>query len=108
MTLQELETQLLSLTLSEKATDIQLLSRSLDENWRGIIKTPNVCGGDACIEKTRIPVWVLVQAYHLSIPEAQLLQDYPTLTARDLANAWVYAQVYPEEIAAAIHDNETA
>ncbi|NEP91259.1 MAG: DUF433 domain-containing protein [Okeania sp. SIO2C2] len=27
---------------------------------QGINKTPNVCGGDACVGNTRIPVWSLV------------------------------------------------
>jgi uncharacterized protein (DUF433 family) len=34
------------------------------------------------------------------------LNDYPTLTATDLANAWVYAEVYGEEIAHEISENE--
>ncbi|MHC5725946.1 MAG: DUF433 domain-containing protein [Nostoc sp.] len=38
--------------------------------------------------------------------EAQLLKDYPTLSATDLTNAWVYATVHPEEIATAIKENE--
>ncbi|NEP23540.1 MAG: DUF433 domain-containing protein, partial [Moorea sp. SIO3I6] len=55
---------------------------------------------------TRIPVWVLVNARNLGISESQLLYDYPTLTAIDLANAWIYAQVNPEEVATAIQENE--
>ncbi|MGL4375663.1 MAG: DUF433 domain-containing protein, partial [Microcoleaceae cyanobacterium] len=65
-----------------------------------------VCGGEACIENTRIPVWVLVNARNLGISETQLLYDYPTLSAADLANAWVYAEANPEEIATAIRENE--
>jgi uncharacterized protein (DUF433 family) len=34
-----------------------------------------------------------------------LLDDYPTLTATDLANAWIYAEVYGEEITAEIREN---
>ncbi|HLW67594.1 MAG TPA: DUF433 domain-containing protein [Gemmataceae bacterium] len=29
-----------------------------DASW--VRKTPGVCGGDACIRNTRIPVWLLV------------------------------------------------
>ncbi|HEY9618950.1 MAG TPA: DUF433 domain-containing protein [Crinalium sp.] len=108
MNIQELEAQLLSLTPSEKLEAIQILSHSLSQNWRGITKIPGVCGGDACIEGTRIPVWVLVQARDLGISESQLLSDYPTLSATDLANAWVYANANPDEIEAAIRDNEAA
>ncbi|KAM3102145.1 hypothetical protein ACKFKF_05010 [Phormidesmis sp. 146-12] len=44
MTLKELQAQLLSLSPSEKAEAIQILTRSLSSNWRGITKTPGVCG----------------------------------------------------------------
>ena len=64
--------------------------------------------GDACIALTRIPVWVLVNARNIGISEEQLLQDYPTLSVSDLANAWFYASMYPEEIALAIQENEEA
>ncbi|MEH1911345.1 DUF433 domain-containing protein [Nostoc sp.] len=106
MTLQRLEPELLALTPNEKAQAIQILAQSLGNPWRGIEKIPGVCGGDACITATRIPVWVLVNARNLGISEAQLLKDYPTLSATDLTNAWVYATVHPEEIATAIKENE--
>ena len=75
---------------------------------KGITKTPGVCGGSACIAGTRIAVWLLVEAQQLGISEAQLLQDYSHITAVDLVNAWSYAVAYPEEIAAAIRDNNEA
>ncbi|MDY6806043.1 MAG: DUF433 domain-containing protein [Cyanobacteriota bacterium] len=110
MTVQELESQLLALTPAEKAEAIEILSRSIDKSksWRFITKTPGVCGGDACIEGTRIPVWLLVNARRLGISEGQLLYDYPTLSATDLVNAWVYANAYPEEIETAILEQEEA
>jgi uncharacterized protein (DUF433 family) len=109
VTLEELEVQLLALTPREKAQVIQLLAQSLENNtWRDIEKTPGICGGDARIGGTRIPVWVLVNARRLGISETELLKDYPTLSATDLANAWVYASAYAEEIEAAIQENEDA
>jgi uncharacterized protein (DUF433 family) len=108
MTLKELQAQLLSLTPSEKAEAIQILTRSLSSNWRGITKTPGVCGGDPCIEGTRIPVWVLVKARSLEISEMDLLKDYPIISATDLANAWVYADAHSDEIATTIRENEEA
>lgn len=108
MTLQKLEPELLALTPNEKAQAIQMLAQSLGNNWRGIEKTLGVCGGDACISGTRIPIWVLVNARNLGISEAQLLKDYPTLSATDLTNAWVYASIYSEEIETAIRENEEA
>jgi len=106
MTLKELEPKLLALNPTEKAQAIQLLVQSLTNTWQGIEKTPGVCGGDACIAKTRIPVWVLVNARRLGISEEQLLYDYPTLSAADLANAWAYAEAFPSEIEIVIAKNE--
>jgi uncharacterized protein (DUF433 family) len=94
MTRQEIEHQLLTLSLSDKAEMIQ-----------GLTKTPGVCGGEACIAGTRIAVWLLVEAQQIGISEAQLLQDYSHITAADLVNAWIYADAYPEEITMAIRAN---
>lgn len=106
MTLQNLEPQLLALTLKEKVQAMPILAHSLGNPWRGIEKTLGVCGGDAYIAFTRIPVWVLVNARNLGISDTKLLQDYPTLSATDLENAWFYAMVFSEEIATAIRENE--
>ncbi len=108
MTLQELETQLLSLTPIEKAQIIQTLMKTLGQGSRGITKTPDVCGGSACIANTRIPLWSIVEARSLGYSEADLLTSYPTLTATDLTQAWIYAEAHPEEIATAIQINEAA
>lgn len=108
MTLKKLEKQLLALTPAEKTQAIQLLVQSLSNTWQGIEKTPGVCGGDACIAGTRIPVWVLVEARRVGYTEADLLENYPTIAAADLVNAWAYADVYPEEIEQAIRENEAA
>jgi uncharacterized protein (DUF433 family) len=106
MTLKELEKQLLALTTDEKAQAIQLLFQSLSNTWQGIEKTPGVCGGDARIAKTRIPIWSLVNYRHLGANDLRILQDFPHLSAADLANAWAYADAHPEEIETAIARNE--
>jgi uncharacterized protein (DUF433 family) len=105
MTLKELESQILALTSTEKAQVIQLLSQNVGNARQGIEKTPNVCGGSACVVNTRIPVWILVEARQLGITEAELLQDYPHIGAADLVNAWAYAEAFPEEIEAEIQEN---
>jgi uncharacterized protein (DUF433 family) len=106
MTLKKLPPQLLALAPEEKAQARELLAQSLRKLGSGIEKTPGRCGGDACIRQTRIPVWVLVNACGLGISEAELLEDYATLRAADLANAWAYAEAYPDEIETAIPENE--
>jgi uncharacterized protein (DUF433 family) len=105
MTRQEIEHQLLTLSLSDKADIIQSLTKTLSMRGKGITKTPGVCGGEACIAGTRIAIWLLVEAQQIGISEAQLLQDYSYITAADLVNAWIYADAYPEEIAMAIRAN---
>ena len=50
-------------------------------------KTPGVCGGDARIAGKRIPIWQLVEARNLGVREAQILIDFPDLTARNLVDA---------------------
>ncbi len=106
MTLKELEKQLLALTPGEKTQAIQLLVQSLSNTWQGIEKTPGVCGGDARIAKTRLPIWSLVNYRILGASDLRILQDFPHLSAADLANAWAYAEAHPEEIEAAIARNE--
>ncbi|MEG4033921.1 DUF433 domain-containing protein [Microcoleus sp. w1-18aA5] len=108
MTLKELEKQLLALTPAEKTQAIQLLVQSLSNTWQGIEKTQGVCGGDARIAKTRIPIWSLVNYRILGASDVRILQDFPHLSAADLANAWAYAEAHPEEIEAAITRNEAA
>lgn len=106
MTLKELEPKLLALNPTEKAQAIQLLFQSLTNIWQGIEKTAGVCGGDARIAGTRIPIWSLIESRRLGITEAQLLDDYPHISAADLANAWAYANAHQDEIEQAIRKNE--
>jgi uncharacterized protein (DUF433 family) len=78
----------------------------LANTWPGIEKTPGVVGGAACIVRTRIPVWMLENYRRLGWREARLLENYPTLRAVDLVNAWAYADAHKEEIEEAIKENE--
>lgn len=102
MTLDQIQAAALALPPHEKAQLLQLLIASLNHTWVGIEKTPGVMGGDACIRQTRIPVWLLVSLRCQGATEAHLLEDYPSLTATDLTNAWLYASAYPTEIETAI------
>jgi uncharacterized protein (DUF433 family) len=106
--LQEIEKLLPTLTSAEKAQVLQWVARDLGEAFPGIESTPGVCGGEPCIVRTRIPVWVLVQARRLGTSEADLLRSYPMLRAEDLVQAWAYALAHREEIEQQILANETA
>ena len=73
-----------------------------------VTSATGVCGGDACIRNTRIPVWLIVQARLLGTSEADLLRAYPVLSLEDLASAWAYYLANREEIEEQIRDHETA
>lgn len=106
--IQEAEKLLLGMTRAEKAQLLQWVVRDLGDGFPGIESTAGVCGGEPCIVRTRIPVWVLVQARQAGMSESDLLRAYPTLRAEDLANAWAYSRVHAEEIERQIHENEEA
>jgi uncharacterized protein (DUF433 family) len=109
MTKLETAERLLSeMTRAEKAQILQWVVRDLGDAFPGIESRRDVCGGEACIVRTRIPVWLLVQARRLGSSESDLLQAYPTLRAEDLANAWAYARAHPDEIDQQIQENEAA
>ncbi|MGC1309637.1 MAG: DUF433 domain-containing protein [Phormidesmis sp.] len=108
MTLQQLQSQLLALSPPERAKAIQILATSISNHWTVIEKTPDVVGGDACIRQTRIPVWLLYSLRQQGATDAYLLEDYPTLTAADLAGAWLYADANRDEIELALQRQEAA
>ncbi len=106
--LQEVEHLLSTMTRAEKAQVLQWVVRDLGDAFPGIESSPDISGGEPCIVRTRIPVWVLVQARRLGASEADLLRSYPTLRAEDLANAWAYARLHGDEIEQQIAENEAA
>jgi uncharacterized protein (DUF433 family) len=108
MTIQELEIQLLALTAIDKAEAISILTQSLKNSGRRITKTPGVMGGDACIDRTRIPVWLLASYRNDGATDAFILDCYPHLSAADLVNVWAYAEAYPDEIDEAIRQQDDA
>lgn len=69
-----------------------------------IQKTPGICGGNARIRNTRIAVWTLVAFHQQGASEEELLRNYPTLTTKDLAAAWLYYKEHPGEIDQVIAD----
>jgi uncharacterized protein (DUF433 family) len=75
-------------------------------NITGIESTPDVCGGAACIQNTRIPVFILEGYRRLGLSDAEILQAYPTIGAGDLKNAWAYVRDHREQIDQEINENE--
>ena len=93
---------------AEKAKILQWVASDLGDAFPGIDSLPDVCGGEPCIVRTRIPVWTLVQARRLGTSEADLLKAYPVLNAEDLTEAWAYSRSHREEIDCQIVSNEQA
>lgn len=73
-----------------------------------VTKTPNLCGGRACIAGTRITVWGLVADRQNGLDEQAILAILPHITAEQLAAAFRYAEENADEIARdlAEHDGD--
>ncbi|MFN4253983.1 MAG: DUF433 domain-containing protein [Saprospiraceae bacterium] len=97
--------------LSDRDIDLllhKILVGNKATDFPGIEKTAGVCGGRACIIRTRIPVWSLVNWRHLGLSDAQLLEIYPSIRPQDLKNAWAYYETHRAEIDFDIRENEDA
>jgi uncharacterized protein (DUF433 family) len=82
------------------------LRQDLDDAFPGVESILSVCGGEPCIVRTRIPVWILEQARRLGASEEALLRSYPALRAEDLANAWAFVRSHCREIEEQIRENQ--
>jgi uncharacterized protein (DUF433 family) len=107
-TLREVERLLPSLSRGEKAQLLKWVAQELGDDFPGIDSRADVCGGEPCIVRTRIPVWILERARRDGVSEEALLHSYPSLRAQDLVNAWGYVRSHPLEIEQQIRDNESA
>jgi uncharacterized protein (DUF433 family) len=90
---------------SEIAQLVQTATRQIAVDFPGIEKTPNVCGGSACVIRTRIPVWSIVEYILMGIGKEKLLINFPILRAQDLAHIWAYYDANKAEIDAEIAEN---
>jgi uncharacterized protein (DUF433 family) len=106
--LSDFEKLLPLLSPGERAQILKWVVQELGDSFPGIDSRPEVCGGEPCIVRTRIPVWLLEQARRLGVSEQALLAAYPTLRAEDLVNAWAYVRSHTAEINAQISENEAA
>jgi uncharacterized protein (DUF433 family) len=106
--LSDFEKLLPTLSAGEKAQLLKWVVQELGDAFPGIDSCPEVCGGEACIVRTRIPVWLLENARRLGVTEQELLVAYPSLRAEDLVNVWAYARAHVTEIDEQIRENEAA
>lgn len=106
--LADIERILPELSRGEKAQVLKWVVKDLGDDFPGIDTQPNVCGGEPCIVRTRIPVWLLERSRRLGATERMLLESFPSLRAEDLSNAWAYVRSHMGEIDSQIRDNEAA
>ena len=108
MSIQNIEPQISRLSRAEKVELLQRLVQEVGNAWAGIEKTAGVSGGEACIVRTRIPVWTLENFRRLGWTEAAILENFPSLRAVDLVNAWAYADAHADDVEKAIRVNVEA
>ena len=107
--LREADKLLSVMTRAEKARLLQRVANDLaGDAFPGIESAPGASGGEPRVVRTRIPVWVLEQAWRLGATDADLLRSYPALGAEDLVNARAYARAHRDEIERQILETERA
>src|SRR5437660_1230923 len=75
------------------------------KSW--IEKTPGVCGGDACIRRTRHSVVGLMEWRKLGVSDEKLKTMFdPPLTQADLDVAWEYYDGHRQEIEQRLWENK--
>ncbi len=52
---------------------------------------PNVCGGQPCIQGTRLPIAVILDGLAEGLTPEGLMEHYPHLTQEDIRAAFAYA-----------------
>ena len=77
-------------------------------NWPRIESDPAICGGEARIVGTRIPVWVLVELRRQEANDAEIMANYPRLERADLEAAWKYERENAAEIAREIREHASS
>jgi uncharacterized protein (DUF433 family) len=102
--LQKAEALLPQMSFAEKAQLVQKVADSFSNEFPGIEKTSGVCGGVACVIRTRIPVRTIVSFKKMGLSD----HNYPSLRHQDLSNAWAYYLAYQDEIDLEIQENEAA
>jgi uncharacterized protein (DUF433 family) len=104
LSFQQIEAFIAQMSFDKKAQLFYQLAKDITP-LLGVEKTTGVCGGSACIIRTRIPVWTLVSFKKLGVQDVSLLTAYPTLRQQDLNNAWAYYEANKPEIDFDIKEN---
>jgi uncharacterized protein (DUF433 family) len=90
-----LEGGLLKIDLREPRRELAISLRELRRARQMIVVDPDILGGDPVFRGTRVPVHGIAALLAQGSREAELLEDYPRLTAELLRLAPLYAAAYP-------------
>jgi uncharacterized protein (DUF433 family) len=104
-TLEQATALLPALSRDELAQLIWSAAQKISVEFPGIEKTPRICGGSACIIRTRIPVWSVIEYMQMGVSQEKILINFPTLRPQDIANAWAYYDANKAEIDSEIAEN---
>ena len=63
---------------------------------RRVVSSPEVLGGEPVFRGTRIPVQHVASLFRKGSPEQEIAEDFPSLSARDLAYARLAARLGPK------------
>jgi uncharacterized protein (DUF433 family) len=80
---------------------------STDQTEKVVIqKTPDVCGGRACVGNRRIPVWQLLECRNQGLTDEQIMEIFETpLTPAELEAAWAYLAENRQEVEEDLREN---
>lgn len=67
------------------------MTMTRDDLLQRISIDPNICFGKPCIRGTRIWVSLIIENLAAGAPEAEILENYPSLTSDDIKAALAYA-----------------
>jgi len=106
--LEEARSAAWKLSPADRRGRLDWLAREPVEVGPGIFSTPGVCGGDPCVGRMRLPVWLLEEGRRNGATDECFLEAYPNLTREDLANAWACVAAHREETERLICENNEA
>lgn len=66
--------------------------------YTGVVRVEGVCGGRPIVEGTRLSVKLIVGWLRIGLTPEAIMEQYPELSAAEIAGALAYYRDHPEEI----------
>ncbi|MEO5903207.1 MAG: DUF433 domain-containing protein [Gemmatimonadaceae bacterium] len=85
------------IAIDAKATCLRLAKRwnALSDGNDMVISDPAIRGGEPVIRGTRVPVHLIADLVEQGADEREILEDYPSLSAKKVRAATAYANTHP-------------